>query len=204
VTGDGTPPAVRRFVLAPLLWVGVALIVVTPAAIADLRDSGRRVPADRAVVVAAQVAGTYAGAAAVPIEYAHPATRQRVAVDLTVRDSAQRPRAGATIGVEVDRDDPDAVQLPGDPGDGPAVLSYGWLPVIPLLAVGLRARHLRRIRRLAAADLPSYAMAGAIAPPRRGSSRCLLHLYPLDASDGAPRCAPSRSRRRAASRWRPP
>jgi len=66
------------------------------------------------------------------------------------------------------------------------LLNDSWAPGLPLLVWLRRRWFLRRTRRLVGSAATSFAMIGAIAPPRRFGRRCELHLYPLDAPPGSP------------------
>jgi hypothetical protein len=124
----------------------------------------------------------YAGESlTVPITYDNPFTGQRVQTTFTVLNYDERPQPGASVAIDVGRDNPRAIRFAGravDPGEDR--IEIGGLIAL-LLSGPLLARWfgLARVRRLIASHQPSFVMVGALTARRRGR-RPLLHLYPLD------------------------
>ena len=179
--------AAHRFVRGPLRWALLLVVLLTPFVVHDLHDASEPlVPEERS----ARVQGTVrdladADGGDIPVTYVHPVTEQTVKLDITVHRSRLRPRHPGPVSLVVDRDNPDAAWVAGDrvPTEQ-NLLIYAWLPLVPVLLSALRWWRLRSLRRLQEADLPSYAMLGAITGPRRSAGRCLMQLYELDAGPG--------------------
>lgn len=121
------------------------------------------------------------------IRYRNPGTAQDVRLDVAVSRDALRPDRGDIVMLDVDRTDPDHLRLAGDRTPLMAnLLVDAWAPGIPFLVWLRRLWFVRRTRRLVGRTATSFAMIGAIAPPRLFGRRCELHLYPLDAAPGGP------------------
>ena len=122
----------------------------------------------------------------VPVTYDNPLTEQRVATTFTVLHYDEAPDPGATIAVEVGRDNPRAIRVEGaalEPDEDRVEIAS----LIVLLLLGsllLRWISLRRARRLIDQPEKSFVMTAALSAHRRGR-RPLLHLYPLDSNPSA-------------------
>jgi hypothetical protein len=120
----------------------------------------------------------------VDLAYDNPLTGQRV------QTSAPRHgtlTAGDTVGIAVDPADPEHVRLAGDQPDGDSGLLAGaLLLVLPGIWVAMRRWSVHAAEQVAAkSTVPSFAMVGALAPPRRTGRRPCLHLWPLDSPPDA-------------------
>ena len=183
---------VRRHTWRPV-WYSVLLLAVTLLLWGSARHDGHRqqdVYAD-GFAVEVHVADSYDGGDLVPVSYVHPLTgRTETEVWLWRADG---PEAGSDVGARVDRFDPHDVLLDTDeyPVTSVADLLLGvLLSLIPAATVGLRMFAVRRLRRLASGNGPSFAMLAAISGTWPFGRRARLHLFPLDARPGtAPLCS---------------
>ena len=122
----------------------------------------------------------------VPITYDNPLTEQRVETTFRVVHYNEVPEPGATIAIEVGRDNPRAIRIEGtalDPDDDNVEIAS----VVALLLAGalaLRWFGMRRARSLIDRADKSFVMSAALGAHRRGR-RPLLHLYPLDSDPAA-------------------
>lgn len=182
------PPAVTRHCNSTL-WLPLATIALfgwffvtedLPASRPERLD-----PVDEVAVVG-RVVETKPGQA-LDVTYVHPVTEQRVTTDLYIWDGDLVPAPSGTIRLVVRRDDPLAAVAEGDvmPWHTNALVYGAWV-IGALLPQLTRRFGVRRTERLMAAPMASFAMVGVLAPRRRRRFRCDLHLYPLDAPDGAP------------------
>lgn len=179
--GGGRPPSVRRHLHRPLWLAGAATAAVLLVAGLDARAAARH---DRRLDAGLRATGTVEEVSAgrtVQVAYTNAVTGQRISLPVEVW-GAPVPAPGDTVALDVAREDPEEVVLGGD--RRPATAELWWylpLPAIPLALWALRARDQRRLERLIASDDTTFAMVGALSPPRRLSRRCELSLYPLDA-----------------------
>lgn len=178
------PDAVRRHLSRSLLRLGGVSIVVLLSWVGDLWSAHTDDRTfDRGFHVTARVAADYRGGEDVPLVYDNPLTGETDAE--AFRWSADAPRAGARVDVDVDRDNPDRVALRGD--RYPAVPASMVLVIAgaPLLAYGIRRWSLRRARRLLSAPEPAFLMFGAVSVGGLRRQAVYLNLFPVDAAPGA-------------------
>ncbi|MDP9072003.1 MAG: hypothetical protein M3N68_12145 [Actinomycetota bacterium] len=188
MSGGGRPAPVRRHLRLPLWWAGLALVATGAfhlASVHGARTDGERAP--RALPSEGTVEPGYAGGRQVPVRYHNTITGEQVDTTAYVWDARLLPEPGQRVRIRVDPDDPDDVALAGDRVSVTAnVGSDAPLVVLPLAVWAARRWSLRRTERLIATPAPTFAMLGAIAPPRRLGRRCELHLYPMDATARTP------------------
>ncbi|MBW3615679.1 MAG: hypothetical protein KY439_10285 [Actinobacteria bacterium] len=182
------PPAVTRHCNSTL-WLPLATVAFfgwffvtedVPAAKPERLDAAEEVAVD-GLVVATKPGG------AVEFRYLHPATDQTVTTEVYVWDRDLVPERGGRVRLLARRDDPLAAVAEGDvmPLHTNLVVYGAWL-VGALLPPLMRRFAIRRTERLVAAPVPSFSMVAAVAPRPGRRFRCDLHLYPLDATEGAP------------------
>jgi hypothetical protein len=178
--------AVARYERRPLLWVAAAAVLFVALVVVDASTSHAAQPHDDDVLVDAVVTGTRANGD-LSVRYRHPVTRQTIEVDVDVRRAALRPPTGSTVQLIASSNDPGDVDVRGDRA---ATTDVVWelLPFValPLLVYGRRRWHRRRVEQLIGDGGTSFAMLGALGPPRAGGTHPMLSLYALDAAAGSP------------------
>lgn len=182
----GRPPAVRRFLRRPILWLAVTAAALPVLNLADERHRNRQDPASGAAVTVPGVAGE-ASPGGIDVTYRNPVTGQEVETFVGFGGKVAEPAPGAAVTLVVDRDDPENLRLAGD--EVPETLdlfSMALLLAAGLSWVTLRQVSVRRSERLAAGAGPAFAMIATIEPPRRLGRRPCLHLWPLDAGPDSP------------------
>jgi hypothetical protein len=123
----------------------------------------------------------------VRVSYFNPRTEQRVEVSMPIWDAGNVPEeAGSEVALEVSRHDPGTVRAMGDRFPLTYnVVGYLLLPAGALVAWIVRRIGTWRTERFMARAAQSFAMVGAVSPPRRWGRFCHLHLWPLDAEPSA-------------------
>ncbi|MGC1206342.1 MAG: hypothetical protein WA880_00135 [Ornithinimicrobium sp.] len=189
----------RRWVLAPLAWLFLLVPpVVGGLAVEAQAEQAAIITADRAISVTADIATDYDGGRDVPFIYDHPVTLQRVEVSIPISDPSQRPQPGGQVAAMIDRNNPDAVIVPGSGNDWwYEVSTYIWLPLFPIISTGVRWWSVRQSGRLARSSGQAFAMVCVVAEGG-WTGRLRAHLYPVDAGAGSlPLCTV----RLITSRW---
>ena len=180
MNGGGRPSAVRRFLLRPWWWVGLVIAAAPAIVWIDQQSRSDPLPGPDSIRVQATVEGRHGGE--VDVAYDHPLTGQRVQTSAPRHGDAQ---AGDPVDIAVDPADPERVRLAGDsqPESPFDALSAALLLLLPLIWASMRHWSVHAADRLAASSgVPSFAMVGALAAPRRAGRRPTLHLWPLDST----------------------
>lgn len=179
------PPAVRRWLRRPLLYLVAALGLAAWLTFIDAQDRRKDEQSfSDGLRRSAQPDVTWDGGRAIDLTYTHP-SGQVVRASTYVWHSDLLPSRGEPIEVMVSRTDPTDVRLVGDRYEPGSPLQYLLFGVPPLAAWATRRRSMRQSVRSAASDPLAYQMRAVASSPGWWSARWRLHLYPLDASAGS-------------------
>jgi hypothetical protein len=194
------PPAVGRYVRRPLL-VAAGLLVLVLASIVFDQLHARHLDRgfDQGFDVEGVVADDYGGGERVPVAYENPLVGPTEAY--ASRWDSPRPEPGATVDLEVNRDNPRRVVLSGARYAPRPTPAYFVAPLIPVGFHLARRRRISRLERLVAASTETKAgtkagteagtrtgeptkLLGTLTPWGRGRRSVALNLFAADAGRG--------------------
>ena len=188
MTDGGRPASVRRHLRRPLWWTAWLTLAAAGLFMVDVFDARAetREFAD-AMTATATVRELPVAGGTFTVRYFNQRTEQRVDAEVYVWDGDKAPDAvGEQVRLDVSRGDPENVRVAGDRFPLTYnLVGYSVFPGVALVAWFVRRIGIWRVSRIMARASQSFAMVGAVSPPRRWGRFCHLHLWPLDAEAGS-------------------